>query len=706
MHPETPHIPDRLLPAHVRRRIARQAQAGGAGLAVLLMIVGFSIRGSLEAQQAGARPPVDVEQIFATRCAICHGEDGRGAERGPDIVTPRRAATRPLEETERIIREGIPAGGMPPTPLEPDELRALAGHLRALAEDAREPRTFPRVAVSLRDGRRVTGLVQNESNFDLQLLTDEGTLAAFARDEIAESADLGRSTMPLLTPRDRTDPPGADDWPTYNGDPGGNRHSSLRQITPSTVGRMRLKWVFPAGNARNLRTTPVVVDGIMYVTAPNEVYALDARSGRQIWHYSRPRTPGVIGDAGAGVNRGVALKGDRIFVVTDDARLLALHRANGQLLWDSVMADFREHYGATAAPLVVGDLVISGVSGGDEGVRGFIAAFDGASGKEVWRFWTVPAPGEPGSETWKGKAIHRPCAATWLTGSYDAARNMLFWTTGNPCPDYNGEERQGDNLWSNSVIALDPKTGRMHWYYQFTPHDLNDWDAVQTVIVADAEFQGSRRPLLLQANRNGFFYVLDRETGKLLLARPFVEKMNWATGISPEGRPQRIPGLEPSVKGTVICPSVVGATNWMSPAFNPDTGLYYVMALERCSLFLKSGIWFEQGKSFYGGSTQNVPGEVGRKYLRAIDIQTGRIVWEHPQLGASNTWGGVLSTVTGLVFFGEDSGAFAAVDARTGKLLWHFQANTVWRGSPMSYAVGGEQFVAIAGGGNIFAFGL
>ena len=465
-------------------------------------------------------------------------------------------------------------------------------------------------------------------------------------------------------------------------------------------------WVFPVPGARNLRTTPIVVDRIMYVTAPNEVYALDARSGREIWRYRRPRTPGVIGDAGAGVNRGVAVRGDRVFVVTDDARLLALHRANGQLLWDVVMADYREHYGATGAPLVVDDLVVSGISGGDEGVRGFIAAFDAVSGKEVWRFWTVPAPGEPGSETWKGKAIHHPCAATWLTGSYDAATDLLFWTTGNPCPDYNGAERVGDNLWSNSVVALDPKTGKLRWHYQFTPHDLNDWDAVQTVVSADMVVAGEKRRLLLQANRNGFFYALDRSTGMLLLAKAFVSQMNWAEGIGPDGRPVRRPGMEPTVQGTKVCPSVVGATNWMSPAFNPDTGLYYVMALEECSVFTKSAIWFEPGKSFYGGATQTVSGEVGKKYLRAIDVQTGRIAWEHAQVGEGNSWGGVLSTATGLVFFGEDSGAFAAADARSGRILWRLPLNTAWRGSPMTYSVGAEQFVAVAGGGNIFAFGF
>jgi len=675
-------------------------------MAGLLVAFCFSTRDGRAGAQREPTQVADARGLFEAQCAMCHGSDGRGGERGPDIVTSSRAATRPIEETARIIREGIPAGGMPPSTLATDAITALAGHVRSMAEGARQPRTFARVRLRLRSGRSLEGLVQNESNFDLQLLTASGELAMLARDEIADIVELGRGTMPDLRPRDVAAPPDPGDWATYNGDPGGNRHSGLRQITPGTAAQLRLKWLFPVGNARNLRTTPIVVGGVMYVTAPNEVYAVDARSGRQIWHYSRPRTSGVIGDAGAGVNRGVALRGDRLYFVTDDARLVALHRANGQLLWDVVMADYRKHYGATAAPLVVDDLVISGVSGGDEGVRGFVAAFHASTGKEVWRFWSVPAPGEPGSETWKGKAIEYPCAATWLTGSYDAATNLLFWTTGNPCPDYNGSERLGDNLWSNSVVALDPRTGTMRWHYQFTPHDLHDWDAVQTVVVADAAFGGTKRSLLLQANRNGFFYVLDRATGKVLLAKPFVEKMNWASGIGSDGRPQLVAGAEPTVRGTTACPSVVGATNWMSPAFNPDTGLYYVMALERCSIFRKSAVWFEQGESFYGGATQNVPGEIGKKYLRAIDIQTGTVAWEYPQIGPSNSWGGVLSTASGLVFFGEDSGAFAAVDATSGKLLWHFPANTTWRGSPMTYLAGDRQFIAIAGGGNILAFGL
>ncbi len=678
-----------------------------AGFAATLLVAGTSAgNGGATPSSRPAQAPSAAKPLFDAHCAMCHGSDGRGAERGPDLVTPRSETRRSLDETVRIIREGIPAGGMPPAKLDDASIELLARYVPTLAESAQSPRTFARVRLQLKSDRVLEGLVQNESDFDLQLLTTDGALAALTRGEIANVVELGRGPMPDLRPRDAADAWGPGDWPTYNGDLGGNRHSALSQITPANVAQTRVKWIFSVPGARNLRTTPVVVDGIMYVTAPNEVYALDARSGREIWHYRRPRTAGVIGDAGAGVNRGVAVRGDRLYVVTDDARLLALHRANGQLLWDVVMADYREHYGATGAPLVIDDLVVSGISGGDEGVRGFVAAFDAVSGKEVWRFWTVPARGEPGSETWQGKAIDHPCAATWLTGSYDADANLLFWTTGNPCPDYNGAERIGDNLWSNSVIALDPKTGQMRWHFQFTPHDLNDWDAVQTVVAADAVIEGRKRRVLLQANRNGFFYVLDRSDGRMLLAKPFVTEMNWATGIDSRGRPERRPGMEPSIQGTKVCPSVVGATNWMSPAFNPDTGLYYVMALELCSVFTKSAVWFEPGKSFYGGATQTVPGATGKKYLRAIDVASGKIAWERAQTGEANTWAGVLSTSTGLVFFGDDGGGFAAADARTGQLLWRLPLNTTWRGSPMTYRVETDQFVAIAGGGNIFAFGL
>ena len=668
---------------------------------VATVVMGLWIPVAAFAQQDAA----PGARVFADRCAPCHGGDGRGGERGPDIVTGNRAASRKVEEIARIIRVGMPGGAMPPMSMPDADVGLVVSHLRALAQASRQPRTWPRAAATLADGSRAEGLVLAETASALHLLHADGSLGRVPRDG-STLTPLGRAPMPALTPRVEPPAPAAGGWTTYNGDPRGNRHSPLAQITPGNVGDLRPAWTFAVPGGRALRSTPLVVDDVMYVGAPNEVYALDARTGTSIWQYRRPRTQGVIGDAGASVNRGVALHGDRLFMVTDDARIVALHRGNGQVLWDVVMADFRQHYGATSAPLVVGDRVISGVSGGDEGIRGFVAAFDVATGREVWRFWTVPARGEPAAETWKGRALEHGCAATWLTGSYDADLDTIYWTTGNPCPDYNGDERIGDNLWSNAIIALDPTTGRLKWHFQFTPHDLHDWDSVQTVVAVDAPFRGTPRKLLLQANRNGFFYVLDRESGRLLHASPFVRNLNWATGIDADGRPQRIAGMEPSWRGTTVCPSVVGATNWMAPAFNPDTGLYYVMALERCSIFQKSSRWFEPGESFYGGSTRNVPGESGGKVLRAIDIATGRIAWEMPQVGTGDSWGGVLSTTTGLLFVGEDDGTFTAVDARTGARHWQFPANALWRGSPMTYLSGGRQHIAVTGGSVVYAFAL
>ena len=364
--------------------------------------------------------------------------------------------------------------------------------------------------------------------------------------------------------------PGA--WPTYDGSLSGNRFSPLDQINIGNVQKLAPKWMFTLQDApRALEGTPVVVDGVMYVTSVNEAIALDARTGREIWHFSRPRTPGLAGDAASGINRGVAILGDRVFMVTDNAHVVALDRAGGKLLWDVEMADSRQNYGATGAPLVVNDLVIAGVSGGDEGIRGFIDAYRASTGERAWRFWTVPARGEPGSETWIGRAIEHGCAATWLTGTYDPDARLLYWPTGNPCPDYNGDERKGDNLYSASVVALDPDTGKLRWHYQFTPHDLHDWDANETPVLVDAQFRGQPRKLLLQGNRNGFFYVLDRLTGKVLVAEPFVKNLTWASGIGPDGRPKLLPGNEPNAEGQRVCPAVAGAANWTSTALARPT---------------------------------------------------------------------------------------------------------------------------------------
>ena len=444
----------------------------------------------------------------------------------------------------------------------------------------------------------------------------------------------------------------------------------------------------------------------MYVTSVNEAYALDARNGREIWHYSRPRSQGLAGDAASGINRGVAVLGDRVFMVSDNAHLFALHRFTGQLIWDVEMADSRQNYGSTGAPLVVNDLVVAGVSGGDEGVRGFLDAYKASTGERAWRFWTVPAPGEPGSETWSGRAMEHGCGATWLTGTYDPEARLLYWPTGNPCPDYNGDERKGDNLYTASVVALDPATGKLKWHYQFTPHDLHDWDATETPVLVDANFRGQPRKLLLHGNRNGFFYVLDRLTGKVLVAEPFVKKLTWASGIGPDGRPILLPGNEPTVEGQLVCPAVAGAANWPSNAYNPATGLFYMFAEESCNIYSKNDQWWEAGKSFYGGGTRRAPDSGGGKFLKAIDIQTGKTKWEIPEIGGGILASGLMATAGGLIFYGDGGGAFVAADASNGKLLWHFNTGQSWKAGPMTYTVDGRQYIGMAAGSTIMAFAL
>ncbi len=508
---------------------------------------------------------------------------------------------------------------------------------------------------------------------------------------------------------DRIAHPRRGDWPTYHGQLSGNRHSPLDQVTAANVGQLVRQWSHEMGGRRALQATPLVIDGVMYVTAVNEVRALDAKTGRQLWRFGRPQTPGLVptGDPASGINRGVAVLGDRVFLQTDHAHLLALDRRNGELLWDVEMADYRQQYGSTGAPLVVDNLVIAGISAGDEGVRGFLDAYDASTGKRVWRFWTVPARGEPGSETWKGSALEHGCAATWLTGTYDPGARLLYWPTGNPCPDYNGDQRLGDNLYSSSVVALNPANGKLVWYFQFTPHDLHDWDANQPPLLIDASFQGRPRKLLAVGSRNGFFYVVDRITGAFLMATPFVKNITWASGIDSRGRPQLLPGNDNSEEGVRTCPSMTGAANWSASAYSPATGLFYLMASESCAIFKKSADGFELGKSFYGGSTQRAAVEGGGKYLRALDLQTGRLVWEVGDISGSVTGSGVLSTAGGIIFYGDNTrGALVAVDAANGRRLWDFETGEVWKASPMTYAVDGRQYIGVVAGSTVMTFAI
>jgi alcohol dehydrogenase (cytochrome c) len=494
-------------------------------------------------------------------------------------------------------------------------------------------------------------------------------------------------------------------WLSYNGDYSGRRYTALQEIDRRNAHELRAAWVFHAARADDMEVTPVVVNGIMLLTAQNDAFALDARTGREIWHYSRPITEGLIDDASQHHNRGVGVWRSRIYMETDNAHLLCLDARSGHLLWDVAYAEGNKNYGATSAPLVVKDVVLVGTSGGDDGVRGFVAAFDAETGKQAWRFWTIPGPGEPGSSSWPGDTYLHGGGTTWMPGTYDPELNTVYWGTSNPSPDFDGGPRPGDDLYTDCVLALDPDTGKLKWHFQFTPHDLYDYDATETPILLDAAYKGEARKLLVEANRNGYLYVLDRTNGKFLSATPFVEKLNWAKGIDDEGRPVRT-GLEPTAEGTVICPGFSGATNWYSPAYNPDTHLVYFLALEECATFLWKADHFQEGQTYYATGVKHAPGGTRQKILIAYNVETGRFAWRYPQLGAGHSSGGVLTTRGGVVFFGDDAGSLEAIDADSGAPLWHFNMGQAIHASPMSYAVSGKQYVAIAAGTDLFTFAL
>jgi len=492
-------------------------------------------------------------------------------------------------------------------------------------------------------------------------------------------------------------------WLTYSGDYSGKRYSDLNQIDAENVSRLAAAWVFQTGVTGKIEATPLEIDGILYFTAADDHgYALDARTGRVIWRYDRSlpaRVPVCCGR----VNRGFAALGDKLFMATIDAHVVALDAKTGNVVWDTEAADFTKGYTFTVAPLVVKDKVIVGVSGGEYGIRGFIDAYDANTGKRAWRFFTVPAAGEPGSETWAGDSMARGGAPAWVTGSYDPELNLIYWPTGNPSPSDDTSVRGGDNLYSNSVLALDADSGKLKWYFQFTPGDAHDWDATQTPVLLDLTLDGHPRKLLAHANRNGFFYLLDRTDGKFLLAKAF-GRQTWAKEISPDGRPQVLPAAAPTKDGAVACPGAAGATNFMSPSFNPQTGLLYVTAREQCDLFTAAPQPFHPGHPYIGSVYFKPVEEKAWGALRAIDPKTGNVQWEFKYVSPS--WTGTLSTAGGLVFSADMEGNLIAFDARTGNDLWHFQTGSTIFASPVTYSLGQKQYVAIASGGSLLAFSL
>jgi PQQ-dependent dehydrogenase (methanol/ethanol family) len=650
------------------------------------------------------------EQYFfgPGKCASCHMVEGRGSAIGPDLSSVARDRT--MAEIQASLLE--PSGRVTPG--------------------------YESMTVRLRDGRTLHGFARSQSNFEVALQDMNGQFHLLRQSEILSISKNRQSPMPPVHagPEEMENlmaylagltgvKPGTveaalssesggisfsnilhplpGDWPTYNGNLSGNRYSALTEINTGNVNQLQLRWIYTVPLWKQfypdtsyfrenmqyfgLETTPLVANGILYATGPQQAFALDACTGRQIWLYSRPRTPGVVGDAGLATNRGAAILGDKVFMLTDDAHMIALNRTTGKLVWEVAMPEKPMHYGATAAPLVVKDMVIGGVAGADWGVRGFLAAYRASDGKLVWRHWTIPVKGEPGAETWGGDPPETGGGSTWTTGSYDPETDTLYWASGNPYPNGDGQHRPGDDLYTNSILALNPENGKLKWFYQVTPHDVEDWDTTAPLVLVDTVYRGEQRKLLLHVDKNGFFYVLDRTNGHVLLAKPAV-RVTWASGIGADGRPQRV------ADDGIVCPSV--GSNWNAAAFSPVTRLYYVMVVEGCNV------------DFSVANGKHLKEETAKKYLEAINIDDGKVAWRIPQIGPAHGKrdAGILATSGGLLFYGDPSGDIVAADARDGKPLWYFPTNGENKAAPITYTVNGKQFVVLAVGPNLLGFSL
>jgi len=652
------------------------------------------------------------ERIFFGKagCVVCHQVNGRGSRVGPDLSSIGRW-------TAVALREII---------LNPNQ---------------REARERNVVIARTRDGREIRGLRRNEDTFSLQLidtseefhLLDKKNLASVRYEEKSlmpddfskrfSPAEVDNTVAYLKTLRIRDLAKAAampisggldyqrirnasrepQNWLTYWGDYQGRHYSALKEITAGNVGRLQTRWAFQVPGGGPLEATPLVVDGVMYTTGVRgRVFALDARSGRTLWQYQRQRKAINPYDS-AKVNRGLAMLGGRLFFTTTDGYLAALDAKSGLLLWESQMADHRQGFSGTMAPLALRDRIIAGISGAEFGVRGFIDAYDPASGKRLWRFYSIPGPGEFGNNTWEGDSWSRGGASTWMTGTYDPDSDTLYWGIGNPGPDLNGDVRKGDNLFSCSVVALDPNTGMRKWHFQFTPHDVHDWDSTETPVLVDRTFRGQNRKLMLHADRNAFFYILDRTDGTFLLGKPFA-RQTWAKGLDDVGRPMLVPNQEPTTSGNLSYPSMWGATNWMSPSYDAETGHLFIAFREFGDRYFKRQDEYKAGRVYVGGKTTPAEDQEWGG-VKAINVDTGNIDWEHKfYIGSLSA--GVLATGGGVLFAASRDGNLAALDKRSGKLLWQFQTGAPIDSSPMSYAVEGTQFVALSAGSVLYSFAL
>lgn len=538
-------------------------------------------------------------------------------------------------------------------------------------------------------------------------------LALLASGIRAQDGSIGQHSRAISSERIANAPsrePG--EWLTYHGSYDAQRFSRLDQINTSNVARLSEAWRLYLPVPHGFETTPLVADGVMYITTGGHtaVHALDATTGRELWHYTA-QVPKDVPACCDWVNRGVAIGGGKVFFVTLDAKLVALDAMTGKAVWQQTLADYRDGYTSTVAPLFVNDKVIAGISGGEYGIRGFLDAYDATTGKRAWRFWTIPGPGQPGHDTWGGKDTWRTGGGpTWVTGAYDPELDLLYWTVGNPAPDFNGEVRPGDNLYTNSVLALDPDDGKLRWHFQWTPHDVWDYDGVNEVILADLTVDGRPVKALIHADKNAHFYVLDRTNGRFIKAAPFA-RQTWAKQIDAKtGRPVVNPPAKLSPAMEPLCPGPAGAKEWNHMAFSPVTGMAYIPVIENCAVFRTGQAFYRTGLPFWGSVADAGalgPGESSGRML-ALNATTLEKAWE-----TKTEWpvlSGVLATAGSLVFWGEADGKLHASDAKTGKDVWTHQAPMGMHAPPITYAIGGKQYVAfpVGWGGwiNGFAPGL
>ena len=594
--------------------------------------------------------------LFKYECERCHGAEGSGGA-GPALIGRDLAHGSSDWALFKTIRDGVPSSAMP-----------------AHAE--------------MTDGDlwKLVAYIQQ------QVTEHSGSGELSAQAKAFPALDVSPQTL-------RAARAAGDEWLTYHGSYNGNRFSQLADINRGNVHQLQARWIKPLPpGAGRIEATPLVSGNRMFLTdEEGGVFALDARTGELLWRFTHP-LPRSLQLCCVSANRGVALLGGTVYVATLDARLFALDSRNGKVLWDSMIADYKEGYSSTGAPLAIKNMIVTGVAGSEFGAPGFVTALDADTGKVLWRFYTIPRPGEKGNETWAGDSWRTGGAATWMTGTYDPDLDLIYWGTANPAPDFDASERAGDNLYSNSVLALHPDTGRLAWYFQYTPGDDHDWDAVQTPMLADVTENGRVRKLLLNANRNGFFYALDRETGRFLHASPFV-KQNWAARIMPDGRPVKRPEVAGSERGSLVYPGASGGTNWWPPTYSPRAQLMVVPALERPGVFFKTRQnERREGQQLLGGSS-GVATLSHFTAVRALEPLTGALRWEHrfSQRSAAGYVGGLLSTAGGLVFT-SDLSKFIALDVDSGTEVWSFQAGAEIRNSPATYRSGEEQFIVIVAG--------